>query len=181
MTIGDGLLNRKDGGLKDGEYISKPSECHPHRPLYAKGMCRSCYEKDLRQRNPEYAERQRQNCQEWCDRNRERKRAYDTTHRVKADPDEKRAWSLRRYYGMTPDEYDYMLEKQGGVCAICGREPNGRRLAVDHDHDTGTIRGLLCFRCNFGLSWFREDPAVVARASDYLHGIVHFDEKGRGE
>lgn len=52
--------------------------------------------------------------------------------------------------GIGSAEYDVMLLEQGGVCAICGNPPKegGRRLHVDHDHRTGAVRGLLCFRCN---------------------------------
>ena len=53
---------------------------------------------------------------------------------------------LKRKYGLTLEEYDAMLEAQGGVCAICGEpRPEERTLHVDHDHETGAIRGLLCF------------------------------------
>jgi hypothetical protein len=50
--------------------------------------------------------------------------------------------------GLTIAQYDELLEAQGGVCAICGRPPKNRRLAVDHNHKTGKIRGLLCWVCN---------------------------------
>jgi hypothetical protein len=61
-----------------------------------------------------------------------------------------RADWLRWKYGLTPDQYDELLDAQGGVCAICERTPeeNGNRLTVDHDHTTGKIRGLLCKVCN---------------------------------
>jgi hypothetical protein len=50
---------------------------------------------------------------------------------------------------MTVEQYDRMFKAQKGVCAICGRPPKTVRLAVDHNHKTGKVRGLLCFRCNF--------------------------------
>jgi hypothetical protein len=53
--------------------------------------------------------------------------------------------------GMWDDEYTALLESQGGGCAICGNPPKTRRLSVDHDHKTGAVRGLLCFRCNRAL------------------------------
>lgn len=74
---------------------------------------------------------------------------------------------LRRAYGLTPAQYDEMLESQGGVCAICG-ETTARRLAVDHAHDTGAIRGLLCTRCNPGLGYFRDNPVLLDKAIHYL-------------
>jgi hypothetical protein len=59
--------------------------------------------------------------------------------------------------------------KQRGVCAICGREPRpGKHLHIDHDHDTGRVRGLLCFSCNVGVGNFHHDVGRIARAREYL-------------
>lgn len=65
--------------------------------------------------------------------------------------------------------YFETLAAQGGGCAICGDTPaDGRRLDVDHDHETGRIRGLLCMPCNIGIGNLREDPARLAAAIEYL-------------
>lgn len=88
-------------------------------------------------------------------------------HRVATD--EARRSHLARKFGITPDEYDQMLEAQGGVCAICASTcATGRRLAVDHDHRTGAVRGLLCFRCNVALGKFDDDLDLFASATNYL-------------
>lgn len=73
-------------------------------------------------------------------------------------------------FGITLKQYDEMLDAQGSRCAICGKTPedNGRRLAVDHDHNTGEIRGLLCVSCNMGLGKFGDDPTLIAKAIAYL-------------
>jgi len=63
-----------------------------------------------------------------------------------------------------------MLTKQGGVCLVCFCPPAGKRLAVDHDHVTGAVRGLLHIRCNAGLGQFDDDPALLRQAADYLEG-----------
>ncbi len=76
--------------------------------------------------------------------------------------------SLRKLYGMTVEEYDALFKKQGGRCAICGNIPNGKALAVDHDHNTGRVRGLLCDDCNLGLGKFQDSPAILAKAALYL-------------
>ena len=55
---------------------------------------------------------------------------------------------LIRKYGLSYHQYNKLLAHQGGVCAICRRPPKTMRLAVDHDHKTGQVRGLLCFFCN---------------------------------
>lgn len=60
---------------------------------------------------------------------------------------------LKARYGLTPEDYESLLNMQNGACAICQRHPRKRRLAVDHDHADGHVRGLLCDRCNRGLEW----------------------------
>jgi hypothetical protein len=76
---------------------------------------------------------------------------------------------LKRKYEMTLEDYERMFETQGGVCAICSEaRPEERTLHVDHDHATGVIRGLLCFRCNNALGDFREEYELFQRAADYL-------------
>jgi Recombination endonuclease VII len=81
-----------------------------------------------------------------------------------------RSEHLKRKFGLTLDEYDQLLEAQGGGCAICGAKPGKISLHVDHDHETGEIRGLLCFRCNGGLGQFKELAARLLRAADYVTG-----------
>jgi len=70
-------------------------------------------------------------------------------------------------YGITLDEYEEMLAGQNGVCASCGTPPAGRKLAVDHDHETGVIRGLLCQPCNTALGLLQESPDRVASLLAY--------------
>ena len=76
--------------------------------------------------------------------------------------------NLKRAYGITVEEYDALLELQGGVCAICGNPPDRSRLSVDHNHSTGQIRGLLCNSCNVGIGHFRDSQDLLAKASEYL-------------
>lgn len=79
-----------------------------------------------------------------------------------------RDWWLRRKYGLTGEQYDQMLAGQGGRCALCGDESNGRTWHVDHCHDSGKVRGLLCDLCNRGLGHFRDNAGVLRRAVAYL-------------
>jgi hypothetical protein len=69
-------------------------------------------------------------------------------------------------YGLTFDEFSEMLKQQDGRCAICGDQPE--KLDVDHDHDTGKVRALLCPPCNRGLGQFRDRIGVVLAAVAYL-------------
>lgn len=77
---------------------------------------------------------------------------------------------VERTYGITQVEYDLLYAAQGGRCAICRRAIGKvKRLAVDHDHKTGKVRGLLCGPCNNMLGLVaRDDPEVFDRAADYL-------------
>lgn len=82
------------------------------------------------------------------------------------------AWKhgLKSKFNMTPDDYFEMLGSQHGVCAICYKSDGNRRLAVDHDHSSGEIRGLLCRNCNVGLGHFKDDTEIMTRAILYIEG-----------
>lgn len=73
-------------------------------------------------------------------------------------------------FGISAEDYRAMYESQGGKCAICQRATGAsKRLAVEHDHATGWIRGLCCSPCNVGvLGHLRDDPEALLRAADYL-------------
>lgn len=76
---------------------------------------------------------------------------------------------LRSAYGLTPAGYADMLAAQSGVCGICQLPEKGNKnLSVDHDHETGQVRGLLCDRCNKALGLFEDDPSRMAAAIQYL-------------
>ena len=80
-----------------------------------------------------------------------------------------RTTALRKY-GLTPACYAKMLEEQGDACAICGRDSfsEGKHLAVDHCHDSGVVRGLLCGPCNQALGMLGDNPAMLLKAAKYL-------------
>lgn len=105
-------------------------------------------------------------------------RARRSPEKVAADTEAMRAYNRRRNlrlkYGVSLEDYERMMADQDGVCAIC-RQPesisrtNGSKpLAVDHDHDTGDVRGLLCGKCNTGIGQFGDDPVLLRQAIEYL-------------
>jgi hypothetical protein len=122
-----------------------------------------------------------------------RRRALDNARRA-ADPDGYAAASRARYqrerdvrlerarakrvaqpnadrlrdHGLTDAEYDALLASQGGLCAICRGGFGSPGDRIDHDHDTGRVRGLLCHNCNVALGHFRDDPLILARAAAYV-------------
>ena len=79
-----------------------------------------------------------------------------------------RKYNLKLRYGITPDQYGQMLKDQNYKCLMCGQDADGETLAVDHNHLTNTIRGLLHSRCNRALGLFNEDPALLRKAVSYL-------------
>ena len=85
---------------------------------------------------------------------------------------------LRRKYGITVADYDAMLESQGGTCALCDATPETQRARyttyfhVDHCHDTGRVRGLLCGEHNLLLGRFGDDPVLLRQAADYLERVT---------
>lgn len=88
---------------------------------------------------------------------------------------------MRRKYGLSMERYQELLQEQGGVCAICGRVERRRTkfgevwgLVVDHDHETGELRGLLCGDCNVAIGMFGDDPGRL------LNGVVYL-ERYRGK
>ncbi len=76
-----------------------------------------------------------------------------------------REWHLVQTYGITPDDVDALLDGQSGLCGICRTAP---AVHVDHDHATGKVRGMLCFRCNAALGQFDDKPENLVRAARYL-------------
>lgn len=85
-------------------------------------------------------------------------------------PEKAREYSLRRLYGITPEQYQDLFDKQGGKCGVCGKSPeeNGKALAVDHNHKTGEIRGLLCGYCNHRLVGRHTDADLIRAMAEYL-------------
>ena len=76
-----------------------------------------------------------------------------------------RHYHLKYRYGIGADEFDELVKQQGGICAICGRDDPEH---VDHSHETGEVRGILCFNCNGGLGQFRDSIDALRAAAMYL-------------
>jgi hypothetical protein len=90
-------------------------------------------------------------------------------------------WKLKRQYGITLKQFERMMDEQNGCCAICGNPPssvNGHkhkhRLCIDHCHETGVVRGLLCTMCNAAIGYFEDNLERVQKAVNYL---THHDNK----
>lgn len=90
-----------------------------------------------------------------------------------------RKWKLKKNFDITPELYGQLFNKQLGLCAICGEQQLNKKLAVDHDHQTGQVRGLLCTACNIALGLLHDDPVRLVMARQYLKQIYKGDVLGR--
>ena len=90
---------------------------------------------------------------------------------------ERRDAIIRRQYGITQAEYEGLAEFQGHQCAICGKDDVYRALDIDHDHNTGEVRGLLCTNCNTALGRFKDDIDGLERALYYLKNTPYSEFK----
>ena len=101
---------------------------------------------------------------------KEYKKDYDVKH-----PDSRKQSNLKIKYGITLEKYNRLFEDQGGVCAVCGfpetvfYKGTLRSLAVDHNHQTHKVRGLLCRGCNIALGHLKENPVVIKSLLEYIN------------
>jgi hypothetical protein len=120
----------------------------------------SAYQKQWREKNADYISEYQQE--------------YQAKYREK-DEVQFKTWvrNLHKNYKITPAIFNKMWEDQNGKCAICEQpmNPRGREKSaatVDHNHETGKVRGLLCRGCNHGIGNLKDDPSVLQSAAEYL-------------
>lgn len=149
-------------------------------------LCRTCAcekQKAWRLKNPEPGrasarkwkaankERADANHREWLKNNRDRVNEYNRIWWAE-HPETARRQTLRKR-GMTAEQFADKMDEQGGVCAICGAyPPTGRAFAIDHDHKSGEVRGLLCSSCNTALGLFKDNAENLLSAIQYLEKYV---------
>jgi hypothetical protein len=117
----------------------------------------------------------------WNARNVETVRARHRAYKKKDGGRRYKNAQLKTVFGITIEQYEHILTAQNSVCACCGQNEISfhqsgvrRRLAVDHDHVTGTVRGLLCSLCNRALGMLREDPRLIESLLKY---VIKFKEE----
>ena len=123
--------------------------------------CRTAKDRERYHASPEIVKERNLKRKDW------RKAYYSSDKGVEVS----RRAHLKRMFGITLEKYQSMAEKQDGKCAICNKEEDCKRnkvLCVDHDHDTGEIRGLLCNTCNRGLGLFKDSVDSLQAAIKYL-------------
>lgn len=138
--------------------------------------CRNSYYMNKRRTDPAYRDLAREAQERYAAKNPEKVREQrEKSHKkylANRTPEKKRQreWShhLWQNYKITPEEYDQMLMNQDGLCAICEKAMDPKEIHVDHDHNTGRVRGLLCSGCNKGLGFFKESTTSLRNAICYL-------------
>lgn len=125
---------------------SRIPTCHPERKHIAKGLCKTCYD---RERGSANRDRMNAKARAWAAKN----------------PAKRLATKRKYLYGVEPAVVLARMNAQGGICKICQVAP---AKEMDHDHKTGKPRGILCGNCNRGLGLFRDDSGLLRRAVEYL-------------
>ena len=124
-----------------GRWKNKNCECG--EPVHCKGLCASCYRKQ-----------------------------YTPPKRTS---EQARASRIKHRYGITIEQYQKMVEERNNLCDVCGNPPSesntrahwNKKLCIDHNHDTGRVRGLLCNDCNLAVG-YGKTPDILERAAKYL-------------
>ena len=121
-------------------------------------MCKNCYIQSRKDYNSEWREQNADYIKESA------AKKYNSEKRLEIH--------YKKEYDITLSDYDKMYAYQDGKCAICHgtdtKTPKNGRFCVDHDHDTGKVRGLLCASCNRGIGLLKDDPETVLSAYKYL-------------
>lgn len=149
--------------------VPKPLGCFRVDRGYVRGECKDCAASYQVTRYAEDPEKHCEAARKWAKDHPESRNASKRAW-VKNNPEKHAAYSRKALYGLTDADFKRVLFAQGGICAICGGPPTQARksLSVDHCHDTGKIRGLLCGSCNTGLGSFKDDKELLLKAHAYL-------------
>jgi len=86
-------------------------------------------------------------------------------------------WTLLKRcqrHSITPEEFWSLYEEQNGTCPICEKDIAAEKSAIDHNHATGEVRGILCKQCNRALGMLSDDPKTLSRAKKYLVTKGHY-------
>ena len=121
------------------------------------------FAREYAKKNPEVNRRAQEKYRS-TEKFKETRKRYQPTHYARYG----RKWRIMKEFGMSLAQFEEMKSKQGNRCAICGNPPKKRALAIDHDHSTGKIRGMLCYPCNVVLGLVSDSIVTLDRMIEYL-------------
>ena len=137
-----------------------------------RGRCKECRKQEHKDNEIAHPGRHSQYCKNWSNKPGKKEAiANKNKNWSNNNPEKRRSNRLEKRYGITLEEYNQILKKQNECCKICKRHQTEFmiNLAVDHDHKTNKVRGLLCMGCNRALGYFRDSPECCNTAADYLN------------
>lgn len=122
------------------------------------------HKEEISKNRAKYYAEHKEKYAKYRDKHKERNAKYRVEHR-----EYKAEYRACKEYNITPEEYQRLLTIKS--CMICGDIENTNKLHIDHDHNTGKIRGKLCSNCNNGLGRFKDNPELLQKAIDYLTNL----------
>lgn len=158
-------------------HVKKERAEFPRHSEYVDGLDARCYECRREVERRRYAQKEAANLRRVCPtcggRNKTKLEHCPACY---ADARERlsaaRRKKLKSKYNLSGPWYLWWSDLLEGKCRICNAVPYNDILCVDHDHETGEVRGLLCSQCNTGLGMFRDNPELLTRARKYLTGTL---------
>ena len=170
-------MTRKEAIEKDYKhYNGKPCiSCGNTLKFVTSYGCVDCTTKRTKERDPEIYKKyiKSDKGQKWIKGFRNSTTYQNTQNRYNRkkysyNPEWYQSKNLKSKYGITLEEYNVLLEKQNGVCYICKQTSDTKKLAVDHNHETGENRKLLCGKCNMALGLLNEDKDIMLQMIRYI-------------
>lgn len=162
----------------DPQQMKPLSEFHKskHHSSGVNSCCKSCANKNGKKHYTNNKERTLKNNKIYRSENIQEIKQKKKKYRLKYITREKELKLINKY-GMSLEDYAKMLEMCDHVCSICKTHTTKRSLAVDHDHITGEIRGLLCGKCNVILGLCHDNPVILLQAVEYLNSKINYSTK----
>ena len=133
------------------------------RPDGFSSHCKTCHNENTnkwREKNPEKVKTAQQKYRDT--------HKYEINRYYERNKDASKNFSYQRLYGITIQDYNSLLNKQGGGCEVCGKPPKTRRLYVDHNHSNKKVRGLLCHNCNAALGHVKDEVSILKKLIEYI-------------
>lgn len=130
--------------------------------------CRRIKQKEWVAADPSRTEKARQRAKEWSRNNPEKKRQHSLNWKKRNIDSVKEkgfAYHINKTYGLTVEQYDQIFQNQSGCCAICNKN---KKLWIDHDHNTGNVRGLLCPSCNTLVGYIETHIDLIEKTVEYI-------------